>query len=240
MSLSARQLADFGYQVSASPPAEQYVRRQDPWGGGTLALDRGIDPGFNYNVGRAHVGLAQQIPAGYAKAPAEWEPLEGGAYRSRTPADYPNPAPLPPKPLPANLGPPAAGQADTIQAIEAAIGGPTAVLETPDGVAVHVDAQFVGQHIDHRRAPFAPLLRDLVENPQEIWLAFERNKETGQVALRRRHIAVYDTPAQDRPMLMVFQANRGYFEAWTFMTSRAASYVERFRRGFRVWPFGSL
>jgi hypothetical protein len=88
------------------------------------------------------------------------------------------------------------------------IGGPDAMLQTPDGVAVHVDALFLGQHIDYRRAPFVPLLRDLVEDPQEIWMVFERNEVTGQVVLRRCHLAVYDTPGRDRPMLMVFEANQ--------------------------------
>lgn len=240
MSLSKRQMDDFGYEPSRAPPAEQHVRREDPWGGGTLALDRGIDPGFNYNVGKAHVGLAREIPAGYAKTQAQWEPLEGGAYRSRTPADYGDAAPLVPKPAPVEPGKSAAGQAEMIDAVERAIDGPTATLTTPDGVAVHVDARFVGQHIDRQRAPFVPFLPDLVENPQEIWLAFERNTVTGQVALRRRHVAIYDTGDRDRPLMMVFQAHRGYFEAWTFLTSRTASYIERFRRGFRIWPTEGL
>lgn len=234
-SLSKAALADFGYEPSRSPPQFDPVRRKDPFGDGTLGLDRGIDPGFNYNVGKAHVGLARAIPDAFAKAPDVWKPIEGAAYRSLRPADYGDASPLEPRPGFA-MGPSAAGQAETVDLMKAAIGGDQVTMTTPDGMAVSIDAEILGQHIDHRRAPFIPMLRDLVENPQEVWLVFERNEATGQVALRRRHVTLYETPDRDRPMLLVFQAQRGLFEAWTMLVSRSASYVERYRRGTRLWP----
>ncbi len=234
-SLSKRALADFGYEVSASPPREDMVRRKDPFGDGYIALDRGIDPGFNYNVGKAHVGLVQEIPDGFAQSVAQWKPIEGGAYKVLRPADYGSDAPLEPRQAPVKLGEPVSGQAELVDAIERAIGGPRATLTTPDGVGIDIDASILGEHVDYRRAPFVPLLPDLVENPQEIWLIFERNEQTGQVALRRRHITVYQTD-QQRPMLMVLQAQRGTFEAWTFLLSRTAGYIERNRQGLRLWP----
>ena len=237
MSLSNAQLADFGYSVSAAPPPEQYVRRKDPWGGGTLALDRGIDPGFNYNVGRAHVGIAREIPAGYAATQNEWKPIEGGAYRVFTPADYPDNRELTPRPLP-KLASPAAGRADMIEAVKAAIGGDQATLTTPDGMAVSIDAEIFGGHVAPRRAIWLPVLRELVEDPQEVWLIFERNEATGQVALRRRHISVYDSPDPSRRMLMIFQAWRGQFEAWTLVPVDRDGYLERRRAGVRLWPPG--
>jgi SPP1 gp7 family putative phage head morphogenesis protein len=236
MSLSKAQLADFGYEPSNGPPLEQLVRRKDPWGDGVLALDRGIDPGFNYNVGQAHVGLAREIPDGYARTQAQWQPLEGGAYRASTPADYGDAAPLEPQPMPAPLGPRAAGKAELVDQVEAAIGGTEATLRTPDGVAVHVDAALLADHLPPSRSPFVPLLPDLIEQPQEVWLIFERNTETGQVALRRRHLKVYQPPGDPLPTLMVFQARGGQFEAWTFIPVDRASYLERQRRGFRLWP----
>lgn len=238
MSLSKMQLADFGYEPSSGPPREDLVRKPDPFRGGVLALDRGIDPGFNYNVGEAHVGLVRDVPEGYAATRDEWKPLEGGAYKAFGPADYGSDAPLEAKPLPVPLGEPASGRAELIDEIERAIGGSQAVLEAPGGAGIQVDARLLGEHIDHRRAPFVPLIPDLIRNPQEVWLIFERNERTGQVALRRRHVTLYETEDKDRPVLMVFQALRGIFEAWTFLVSRSPSYIERYRHGLRIWPPG--
>lgn len=235
-SLSDRQLVDFGYEPSKAPPREDLVRRKDPFGDGTLALDRGIDPGFNYNVGEAHVGLERSIPEGWDQTQPNWKPLEGAAYRVFTPADYSDAEPLTPRPMP-KLAPPARDRAEMVEAVKQAIGGDRATLTTPDGAPVAVDAEILGGHLPPRRAIWLPVLRDLVENPQEAWLIFERNERTGQVALRRRHIAVYDDPREDRRLLMIFQVLRGMFEAWTFVPVDREGYLERRRAGFRIWPY---
>lgn len=236
-SLSNRQLVDFGYEASKAPPREELVRRKDPFGDGYVAVDRGIDPGFNYNVGEAHVGLDRAIPEGWQKTAPEWKPIEGGAYRAFRPADYGDPAPLNPRPMPA-LGEPATGQAEAVDAIKRTLGGDQVTLTAPDGAPVSIDAQILGEHIQPRRTVWLPVLRDLVENPAEVWLIFERNERTGQVALRRRHLALYETPDRDRPMLLVFQAMRAIFEAWTFVPVDRAAYLERQRLGLRLWPLG--
>jgi SPP1 gp7 family putative phage head morphogenesis protein len=237
-SLSMAALTDFGYEPSKAPPPEQLVRRKDPFEGGTLALDRGIDPGFNYNVGQAHVGLAREIPDGYAKTQAQWKPLQGGAYRVHTPADYGDAAPLVPKPLP-KLAPPVSGQAEMIDAVKAAIGGDQVTLTTPDGMGVSIDAEILGSHVQPRRAIWLPVLKDVVEQPQEAWLIFEQNTVTGQVVLRRRHIAVYSSPAGDQRVLMVFQTLKGQFESWTIVPVDSPGYLERQRAGLRLWPPGN-
>lgn len=246
MSLSRRMMTDFGYTESASPPQFDPVRRKDPFGEGTIALDRGIDPGFNYNVGQAHVGAggvttAQEraIPEGFARTQSEWKPIEGAAYRAYKPEDYGRRRPLQPRPLP-ELGEATTDTPSTIEAVKRAIGGDRATLTTPDGAPVGIDAEILGGHIEPRRTVWLPVLRDLVEKPDEVWLLFERNERTGQVALRRRHLALYETEDRNRPMLLVFQAVRAAFEAWTFVPVDRAAYLERQRLGLRLWPLGQL
>lgn len=234
MSLSTRQLADFGYEPSKAPPPDDLVRRKNPWGGGSLALDRGIDPGFNYNVGEAHVGLERAVPEGWDKTQSEWKPIEGGAYRALKPVDYGDAAPLAPRPMP-SLGEAASTKEEAVAAIRRELGSERATLSTPDGAPVSIDAEILGRHIQPRRTVWLPVLRELVENPQEAWLIFERNERTGQVALRRRHITLYETPERDQPMLMVFQVIRGLFEAWTFVPVDRVAYLERQRLGLRLW-----
>jgi SPP1 gp7 family putative phage head morphogenesis protein len=236
MSLSKMQLDDFGYEPSKAPPREELVRKPDPFRGGTLALDRGIDPGFNYNVGEAHVGLEREIPEGWDRTRSEWKPVEGAAYRAFRPKDY-EAGPLTPRPAPA-LGAPATNREETIDAIRRELGGDRVTLATPDGAPVSIDAEILGRHIQPQRTVWLPVLRDLVEKPDEVWLLFERNERTGQIALRRRHLALYDLPEFDRPLLLVLQAIRGMFEAWTFVPVERPAYLERQRRGVRLWPVG--
>lgn len=244
MSLSRRMMDDFGYKESASPPQFDPVRRKDPFGEGTIALDRGIDPGFNYNVGQAHVGSgasAQEraIPEGFARTRAEWKPIEGGAYRVLKPADYGDAAPLAPRPAP-SLGEAATDTPSAVAAITRELGGDRVTLQTPDGAPIAIDAEILGSHIQPGRTAWLPVLRDLIEKPDEVWLLFERNERTGQVALRRRHLALYETADRDQPMLLVFQAMRAVFEAWTFVPVDRAAYLERQRLGLRLWPLRAL
>lgn len=238
-SLSDRQLVDFGYEPSKAPPREDLVRRKDPFGDGSIALDRGIDPGFAYNVGEAHVGLDRAIPEGFEKTASEWKPIEGAAYRAYRPADYGDTAPLQPRPMP-GLGTPAKTQEAAVSAIKRELGADQVTLTAPDGAPVSIDAQILGEHIQPRRTAWLPVLRDLVERPDEVWLVFEENARTGQVAMRRRHLALYEMPDKDRPMLLVFQAMRAVFEAWTFVPVDRAAYLERQRLGVRLWPLGRI
>lgn len=237
MSLSQAQMLDFGYEPSASPPPFDPVRRKDPFGDGDIPLDRGIDPGFNYNVGEAHVGLDRAIPEGFARTQSEWKPIEGTAYRAFRPEDYGRRRPLQPRPLP-ELGEAATDTPSAIDAVKRTIGGDRGTLTAPDGAPVALDAEALGRHIPASRTPWLPVLRDLVEKPDEVWLLFERNERTGQVALRRRHLALYETADHDQPLLLVFQAVRAMFEAWTFIPVDRAAYLERQRLGFRLWPLG--
>ena len=121
-----------------------------------------------------------------------------------------------PRTLP-SLGKAASNREETVAAIAAELGGDRVTLTTPDGAPVAVDAEIPSNHIQPRRTVWLPVLRDLVANPQEAWPIFERHERTGHLVVRRRHVTLYQTPDQDRPMLMVFQEIRGLFEAWTFL-----------------------
>lgn len=236
-SLSTAQMTDFGYKPSDEPPPFEPVTRRDPFTGGQITLDRGIAPGFNYNPGKAHVGLIRDVPARYAQTADRWTPLEGGAYRLLSSSDY-GAAPLEPR-TGAKLGPPAGNLQEMHDRVKSAIGGEFATFTTPDGMAVEVDARVLAEHLVENgvsRAPFIPLLPLLLEAPQEVWLVFEENQATGKVELRRRHIGLFKLPGKDQFALAVLQAARGIFETWTLVPVRRSSYIERQRRGVRIWP----
>ncbi|SDH92192.1 PBECR2 nuclease fold domain-containing protein [Roseospirillum parvum] len=230
--LTERQLARYGYTPTPSDQApkvtmeDRPVRRAD----GTTATwptPKGIDTGWGYNVGEAAWGrnVDDQVMADFRAAPeAEWERIGGETWDS---LGLPRELPVRPgRPL----GQPVDTRDQVVDAVRAVIGGEERTFRTPDGSAVHVSAEVLGAHLQVHRAPLAPLLPQLLEDPEEIWLSWERHRLTGRVALRRRLVQAVDLGAAGR-LILVANGVRGRMEAWTFLTARGTGYLNRVRAG---------
>jgi hypothetical protein len=122
-------------------------------------------------------------------------------------------------------------EADAVRAaIERAIGGAAAAIETPIGTTVHVSAEALAAHVPPARSPFVPFIREAIEDPFEIWLRFERHRATGKVVLRQRLVKQIALD-RARMLLLVLQAINGRLEAWTFLPVRTAGYLAGQRLG---------
>ena len=66
-----------------------------------------------------------------------------------------------------------------------------------------------------RRAPFVPLLTELIKEPFGIWTAFERHRSAGKVELRRRLIEAVSPKVGS--LMLAAQVHKGFVEGWTFM-----------------------
>lgn len=197
----------------------------------TVKVPKGIDPGFAYNPGTAAWGrvLSEQAMADWAAAGASaWERLTPGDWRSagrpgRMPVDAAKAAP----------GPVAADRSELLAMTESVIGGAERVYALPGGGAVNVNAETLAGHIDVGRSRYLPLLPDLMADPFEQWLAFERHKGTGKVVLRTRLVKVVQA-GKDKGLLLVAQAVRGQLEAWTFLPAQTG-YIQKQRVGNLVY-----
>lgn len=116
---------------------------------------------------------------------------------------------------------------------ESVIGGAERVYALPGGGAVNVNAETLAGHIDVGRSRYLPLLPDLMADPFEQWLAFERHKGTGKVVLRTRLVKVVQA-GKDKGLLLVAQAVRGQLEAWTFLPAQTG-YIQKQRVGNLVY-----
>lgn len=96
--------------------------------------------------------------------------------------------------------------------IESALGAPARVFRLPGGAAINVDAAVLSGHIDPRRAEYSGFLPETLDDPFEVWLAFERHRGSGQVVLRYRVIKAVRTRGREG-LLLVAQAVRGQMEA---------------------------
>lgn len=231
VSLSERDLKRFGFKVSESPPPGETVDHTINTAAGPtkVTVPEGIDPGFGYNPGEAAYGtqLSDEVMDTWRKSGGDaWEMLTPGNWQSLGRPDL-----IPVDPPRAKLGETVETSEATIAAIERAIGGKERVFDLPDGTPVEVVADTLGKHVAPRRTPFVPFVPELLTDPYEVWLSFERHKGTGRVELRHRVIKVLDVGGEEHGLVMVAQVVRGRLEAWTFVPASQLSYLRGQRRG---------
>ena len=143
------------------------------------------------------------------------------------------------KPTFVGLGPKAASQDEVAKRIADAIGGDQVAIEIPDGTSILVDAAALAGHIDLARAPWVPMLPELLAQPAEIWAMFMRHKGTGRVVLRKRLVKV----VQAKPglagkadgLMLVADAGGGFFHGWSFLPMDRPGYINRQRVGRLLW-----
>lgn len=87
-----------------------------------------------------------------------------------------------------------------------------------------------------------PLLKEMIEEPYEIWLTPQQDKETGKVRLARRYISLWKTEDRKRVAgLAAFEVVDGVFQGVTaFIPLKKGEadldYVERQRLGLLLYP----
>lgn len=226
--LSQRDLDRLGFTVSADAPPVDLVGRtvRTPDGPVTLQVPRGIDPGFSYNVGEAAWGRGAQALA--AERHGAWEALSAPG----APA-----GPLPPLPVDrpkARLGHQVAvgDEAGLRQALRDALGGADEVVLTDpagqrvlvgQGIADHVVADPAARWTG--REAFWPLIREVVEDPAEVWIGFARSAASGRVDVRRRYVKLVDVgrdeAGRDRTVGVIADVDHGMWSALTAFHGRA-------------------
>jgi len=235
LSLSRRDLERMGKDgpdTAPEPVRRSWVSR-DGSRRGNVPL--GIDPGFDYNVGKARGMGPAEIAASRAEIPGEWEKLTPGNWKSnRRPEQVPLDLPK------ADLAPKAKTAAEVVSALSRILGAEDVVLWSPrnSGGAqpVHVNAWVLGNHIAPTRARFLPLLPELIETPFEAWATFERHTGTQELVIRQRIIKAFRlNESKEQGLLLVANMVNGELESWTFIPPRNINYLQKQREGKLVY-----
>jgi hypothetical protein len=231
--LSERDLKRYGYNVGNPPPTTEWevVPVNTPAGPVPVKTPKGIDPGFGYNVGEAAWGRGAETLALEKHGP--WEPMTA-------PAAPPTDLVQAVKPV-AKLGKRAADEAGLREALRKAIGGDQAIFTDPTGARVNVGQAIVdhmlakpGRH-DGREA-FFPFMREVVENPAEVWVGFARSTVSGRVEMRRRYIKLLDL-GKSTTVGIVADADGGQWSGVTFFRG-GVSGLNALRQGVRAYRKG--
>lgn len=196
----------------------------------TVEVPKGIDPGFGYSVGEAAWGRALSDDA-----MEKWQALKGDAWESLTPGDYldyERTETLRKHKAPKLLGQRARSIGQLETAIEGVIGGTEKIFK-PGGLPVLVNAASLARHIDPVRSEYLAWLPDLLNDPEEVWLSFERHKGSGNVVLRARVIKLFDQ-GKKPGQLLVANVVKGMFEGWTMIPTRPG-YLNKQRKGNLIY-----
>lgn len=197
-------------------------------------VPRGVDPGWDYNVGEAAYGrqLSTEAMSAWRKEGAKaYEPLTEGNWESAN-----RPREIPFDRSKADTGPPlSAKQAE--QTLRKILGGEEKIFSFSEGgfrYDVLVNALSMAAHIPSERSSYLPLIEETLTDPFEVWQSFERHKGTGKVVLRQR--IVKGIGVEDgKGMLFVANARKGLLEGWTFFPVGNISNLNDQRRGQLIW-----
>lgn len=201
-------------------------------------IPNGIDAGFDYSVGQAHVGqrlTSKQMSDYKAQGSSAWQSLTEGDFKSQGLPDK-----LPIVKTTTSLAPSAQSTAQlmatTVKVFgqEATLTGPTKFL------SVYVNSASLVEHIgkDLHRSRYLPLLPEVINNPQEVWASFEKHQGTGKVELRLRYVKEVSVE-KNRSIILVAQVVKGLIEAWTFIPAKPGNYINKQRKGVLLYSGGS-
>ena len=227
--LSKRDIEREGLKVSETPPEEleeKLVGRGDD--ARVVRVPKGIDPGWDYNVGEAAWGrpVTQQA---MSQKPGNWKPMTPGDWESNGLSERIR---LDPPAVP--RGPVNLDTTDEVKTyLKDLLKGDERVFECDAGdfkYPVLVNAESLAEHIPPVRASYLPFLEETLTDPGEAWLTFEESEETGLVALRVRFIKGHDVDG-GKAVIVVANARRGVLEGWTIIPTDKKSYINKQRRG---------
>ncbi len=229
--------------IKTEAPPESTFDWTDRRTGEVRQVPKGIDPGWAYNPGQAAWGEEQSREAWeawQASGEKDWERLadglSGGGWES-----VGRPREIPPDAPKARFGPGAASEAEVVAQLKEIFGGEQEVFRFAPSAAspglsydLVVNAEVLGAHIDPDRAAYLPFLRETIEDPFEVWMAFERHRLTGKVRLATRFIKNLDIEGGKAITLMA-QVNKGVLEAWTAIPTSKLNYMQQQRVGKLLW-----
>jgi hypothetical protein len=233
--LSDDDLKDLGKTAPDEAPDDGTTTKVDKKTGEEITVPVGIDPGWAYNVGEAAWGRTLSDEAWKT-----WQAQKGQAWERLTPGNwesYGRPKELPLDRTKVDLFDDSPNVLELSKSIRKVLGGEEKVFPVGDGdwrLPVLVNAETLAHHLEMGRAPFISLLPELLQDPFEVWLAFERHKGTGKVALKTRIIK--GVQIRDKRLLLVAQSNeKGMMEAWTFMPLPNEKYLNNQRQGRLIY-----
>jgi len=227
---SERDLARQGKTVSEAP--EERLVPRIIGDGETVMVPEGIDPGWDYNVGKAAWGKPvtdEAMEEFKEENRQKWEPITPGDWESED-----RPRDVPPDDPEAEIWPAGETLEQTRKRLEESLGGKEKVFEYEGKgfkYPIHVQADSLLEHLPPDRHRYLAFLEEVIKDPFEVWASFERHKLTGKVALRFRFIKAHAVDGKEKGIFSVADASNGRLNSYTFFPPNSQKYLRDQRRG---------
>lgn len=218
----------WGCRCTATGVSEQALRARGAKPDAAPGASKGDPPPeWAYHVGEAASGRRVD--------PKTIEAERGGkmvGMDDRGPADFGRPAHIPVDSSPtAPL--PASSSASELRAMSAQFEG---AYTDPTGAVVEVTDEIVKHWLEDPkrggREKYLPFLKEIIEDPYEIWVGFARNELTGKVLLRRRYVKAIDIGG-GKFVSVVFDALGGKWLSFNAFFGNSLSKGQR--AGWMLW-----
>jgi len=176
------------YPINTTAPEIEYYDWTDKATGKAHQVPKGIDPGWDYNVGKAAWGKNEALRLMEDSGP--WVDLNPW-----TPGNYGLPDSIPVDMPKAGIGVRAGTEKKLRDALKAVLGGKASKTFTdPAGGVVMVSDAIVDHMLEKPgtrwdgREMYFPFIPELIEDPSEIWIGFAKSEISGRVAVRKKYI----------------------------------------------------
>jgi len=235
--LGPRDLKRLGKDGPDQAPPLDLVQRRLGRDGPLIEVPAGIDPGWAYNVGEAAWGRNEALRLMEDEGP--WRELVArGAQALRRPERVAVDKPQAKLARPGAKGDEAALRRALERAVGMAAGEDLVELVDPTGTTVIVTQALVDHMLEDAsrqdgREAYFPFIRELIEEPFEIWVSFAQSETSGRVALRRRYVKVIELD-KDRALGLVAELDQGHWAALTMYPGNVRG-MSSIRRGRLLW-----
>jgi SPP1 gp7 family putative phage head morphogenesis protein len=201
----------------------------NPSTGVTETIPNGTDPGWNYDIRKTAWGQKYTKDLCDAAESDNWVKLDGMSPeqygRGKVPVDKAVAAPYPQN---------ARTVEEVRERLRESIGGDAVYYTNPAGEKVYINQGLVDHIADkpnqrlNGRDKFFPLLKEVVENPYEIWVGFERNYHSGKIRMRQRYVKIVDI--EGTSLGLVCESLKGNWVGMTFFEGDPSN-LKRLRVG---------
>ncbi|HYM32410.1 MAG TPA: PBECR2 nuclease fold domain-containing protein [Candidatus Cybelea sp.] len=108
-------------------------------------------------------------------------------------------------------------------------------LKAPTGDLIYYDASGLAQRTNLADAQYLPLIPEVVSDPFEIWLTFEKHHVTGKVDLLQRIVKSVDVEQKTVGLVLVAIAWQAKLHALRLIATNDRDDLNTFRVGRLLW-----
>lgn len=234
IALSEADLIRMGRTADTAPPinwVDREIGQRSPGGPISVRVPEGIDPGFEYIPGQSRLHSAVPNERSAAPLPGTSENI---IPNTRASDALPAPRRVPTQQVPPAEQPPLQRKQNFLQSFGATPEQP-AVFRDVVGDATVVGAEMLTA-LQPGTTQQLHLLAQTLQVPDEIWTAIEWHEQLQRATVRRRYIARFILPGENRPVAVVFENGK---DGWAARISSVDEFaVDDMRVGVRVFQRG--